>query len=237
MAQNQDTSRNAVAKRGGLSLAIDENGVAKTIITEDAQDVDMEGASVSEGESFDDTDFQISYSQNNSFAFSSQADMSNGYTHPAGPHGHAKSNSHSTVASFNSAKQSSGISTASNTNTRGSDEAQGRRKRPLLDPSLEFETLMEDAPGGNAQHALRVILQDRSRSTSAQGNRSKATQLQSSPPLQQSQYALYNASPTTITDPDLATPSTDRESLSSNMSTRCVCSSFILDGSVPMVQW
>lgn len=44
----------------------------------------------------------------------------------------------------------------------------------------------------------------------------------------------FNASPSTITDPDLATPSTDRSSLSSE-GTRCVCNSTDYDGQL-MIQ-
>ncbi|KAK5568836.1 hypothetical protein LTR43_005821 [Exophiala xenobiotica] len=221
-------SRNS--KRASLSLAIDENGVAKTIVSSHPYETDMDGLSSSEAESFDDTDFQILHSQSNSFAFSDTGDLL-GQGHQ--PYGHTKTNSHSTVASVNSAKQSSWHSSASN--TRSSD-GHARRKRPLA-TTQEMDIVMEDQPRGNAQHALRAIMEDRSRSTSAQGYHYNMLQLQSSPPLQQSQYATYGASPTTITDPELATPSTDRDSLASNISTRCVCNSSMLDGSVPMVQW
>ncbi|KAK5299225.1 hypothetical protein LTR99_007493 [Exophiala xenobiotica] len=220
-------SRNS--KRASLSLAIDENGVAKTIVSSHPYETDMDGLSSSEAESFDDTDFQIFHSQSNSFAFSDTGDLL-GQGHQ--PYGHTKTNSHSTVASVNSAKQSSWHSSASN--TRSSD-GHARRKRPLA-TTQEMDIVMEDQPRGNAQHALRAIMEDRSRSTSAQGYHYNMLQLQSSPPLQQSQYATYGASPTTITDPELATPSTDRDSLASNISTRCVCNSSMLDGSVPMVQ-
>ena len=229
-ARTLNTSRSS--KRASLSLAIDENGVAKTIVTKPPEDMDLDETSESEAESFDEADFHILRSQNNSFAY-------DGMDEPAPPHssrsyGHSKTSSRSTMASVSSARQSSYHSSASSLpNTRGSDGHQGRRKRPVLGSNVQDDIVMEEEPSGNAQHALRAILQDRSRSTSSQGENAP---LHSSPPLQQ-QYAIYNASPTTITDPDLTTPSTDRDSVASNLSLRCLCNSSIPDGSIPMIQW
>jgi len=240
ISRTLSSNRNVNTKRGSLSLAIDENGVAKTVITETPYEMDLDGASSSEPEFLDETDFHIHHSENNSFAFPDHDDLSQpSQSQPNRTYGHSKTSSHSTMASLSSAKQSSYHGSASSlSNTRGSDGHHARRKRPVLGSTIEDDTLMEDeVPSGNAQYALKAIIQDRSRSTSTQGENSNPPQLQSSPALQQGQYAMYNVSPTTITDPDLATPSTDRESLGSNMSTRCVCSSAMLDGSVPMVQW
>lgn len=223
-------SRNSNIRRGSLSLAIDENGVAKTIVTEDAYDMDLDDISGSEAESFDDTDLHILHSQSNSFAFLDNGDISHqSQTQQNRPYSHSKTSSHSTMSSNLSTKQSSWHSSASNTRSA--------RKRPHLDAHIGETALMENESTGNAQFALRAIIQDRSRSTSAHDEHLNPGTLHSSPPLHQNQFAKYNASPTTITDPDLATPSTDRESLASNMSTRCVCSSSVLDGSVPVVQW
>ncbi|KAL6252862.1 hypothetical protein RBB50_000581 [Rhinocladiella similis] len=218
-----------IAKRASMSLAIDENGVAKTIFSDRSCGMDPEMLSESEAESFDETDFQMLRSQSNSFAIPESEDV---FDQGNGSYSHAKTDSRSTVASTNSAKQSSWHSSASN--TRSSDGQHARRKRPLPG-TAEMDILMEDRPPGNAQHALRAIIEDRSRSMSSQGL-NLMSQLHSSPPLQQSHYGTYGASPTTVTDPELATPSTDRDSLASNMSTRCVCNSSVLDGSVPMVQ-
>ncbi|EXJ59465.1 uncharacterized protein A1O5_12090 [Cladophialophora psammophila CBS 110553] len=211
------SSRNA--KRPSLSLAIDENGVAKTVMTENAVDMDIDEPSDSGAESFDDEDFNILHSQSDRL------------------YGHSKTSSRSTMASVSSARQSSYQGSASSVSiTRGTDGYHGRKQRPVLGSTIEGDVLMEEEPSGDAQHALRAIIQDRSRSASAQGDSHNPNQLHSSPPLQQSQYALYNASPTTITDPDLATPSTDRESLASNVSIRCLCKSSVLDGLMPMIQ-
>ncbi|KAJ5578760.1 Zinc finger PHD-finger [Penicillium hispanicum] len=95
----------------------------------------------------------------------------------------------------------------------------------------------EEDDSGDAQHALRQVLKGRGRgprpSTGGYGarlSRSSHTfaHLRSSPPRLHSDFDLHsahsNASPTTLTDPDLATPHTDRHSNPSN-GTRCICNS------------
>ncbi|KAJ9269992.1 hypothetical protein DTO212C5_3962 [Paecilomyces variotii] len=89
---------------------------------------------------------------------------------------------------------------------------------------------------GDAQHALRQVLKGRNRSrNSVVGYPSGLTRtsntiahLRSSPPHFGARLDLNIAdsgnSPTTVTDPDIATPSTDRQSNPSN-STRCICNS------------
>lgn len=232
ISQTLNTAR--TTKRGSLSLAIDEHGVAKTVITKATEEMDLDDESESDAESFDEEDLYVLHSQSNSFAYDGIDDLAQPQS--ARLYGHSKTSSHSTMASVASAKQSYQSSTSSLVYTRGSDGQQGRRKRPVLGSNITDDTLMEEEPTGNAQQALRAIMQDRSRSTSSQGDHA-SNQLHSSPPLQQSQYALYNASPTTITDPDLATPSTDRDSVGSNISVRCLCKSTGADGSGPMIQW
>ncbi|OQD82360.1 hypothetical protein PENANT_c022G09252 [Penicillium antarcticum] len=94
----------------------------------------------------------------------------------------------------------------------------------------------EDDDSGDATHALRQVLKERGRgprpSLNTFNNRLSRsshtfTHLRSSPPRLGSDFDIHprhNASPTTLTDPDLATPSTDRHSNPSN-GTRCVCRS------------
>jgi hypothetical protein len=219
---------NRPSKRGSLSLAIDENGVAKTVVTRVAEQMDLDETSESDAESFDEEDFNIIHSQSNSFA----------YDETARPHSsarrHSKNSSRSTMVSTGSARPSSYQSSGSSqTKATGAENLQTRRARPVLGTNAAEDTLMEEPPTGDAQQALRAIIQDRSRSMSSHGN----NQMHSSPPLQQGQYGLYNVSPTTITDPDLATPSTDRDSLASSISLRCLCKSSQAEDSAPMIQW
>jgi hypothetical protein len=232
ISRTVSTSRRS--KRSSLSLSIDENGVAKTIMTKVPDMMDVDEDSDSQSESSEDDAYKYIHSQSNSFAYGGDDDLAQSRNQRQ--YGHSKNSSRSTMASYGSGRQSSYQSSQSSApNTRGSDHQQGRKKRPVLGNSLHGDTLMEEEPSGNAQSALRAIIQDRSRSTSSQGD---SNQLHSSPPLQQGQYAMYNnVSPTTITDPDLATPSTDRDSVPGGMTVRCLCKSSSPGVSVPMIQW
>lgn len=100
---------------------------------------------------------------------------------------------------------------------------------------------------GDAQHALRKVLRERSRNrphTTGFGPRPirssrSMAQLRSSPPRFAADLDLnsrnLNSSPTTMTDPDIATPVTHRFSNPSN-GTRCVCNSMDNGGHL-MIQW
>ncbi|KAJ5205032.1 Zinc finger PHD-finger [Penicillium cinerascens] len=105
--------------------------------------------------------------------------------------------------------------------------------------SVASQTLPGDEDdNGDATHALRQVLKDRGRgprpSTGGYGARLPRsshtfTHLTSSPPRLNSDFDIHprhsNASPTTLTDPDLATPSTDRNISNPSNGTRCICNS------------
>ena len=209
-------------KRTSLSLAIDENGVARTVVAnvpeEDEMDLDNSDASSSIS-SRDENDFHDLRSQPNSFAYADEEDSLHGK-------GHSKSSS---LASHSSAWQSSRTSSTTSRLNRT------RKTVGILDPMSESDG---QSSSGDAQQALRAIIGDRSRSgTGIEGPLSGGlvAHFNSSPPVPQGQFSAFNASPTTITDPDLATPSTDRGSQASHGSTRCVCGSSSDEGT--MVQW
>lgn len=93
-------------------------------------------------------------------------------------------------------------------------------------------TTSSNTDGGNAKEALRAILHDRAPPGARWSvSMSQSQQFHSSPPMQHQQG--YNASPTTITDPDISTPSTDR---GSEGSTRCICNEKSPGGQF-MIQW
>lgn len=107
----------------------------------------------------------------------------------------------------------------------------------------------EDDDSGDATHALRQVLKERGRnarpSTGGHGARLPRsshtfTHLRSSPPRLHSDFDIHprqsNPSPTTLTDPDLATPSTDRNISNPSNSTRCICNSMDNGGHL-MIQW
>ena len=227
--RSQASSRNS--KRTSMSLSIDEHGVARTVVTKvpDEMDLDTEEDSSDSEISFrDESDFHVMRSQQNSFAYPEDDDMHDNAPLPSSRlHGHSKNSSYSTMTSRSSALHSSQTSSSYSTTKARGPNRPGQRKSIMLEPMREDE--------GDAQQALRAIIQDRSRSASTQDGSMSSMQFNSSPPLHQNQYATFNVSPTTITDPDLATPSTDRDSSVSNGSTRCVCNSS--EPSNLMIQW
>ena len=228
---NRQNSSSRASNRTSVTLAIDENGVAKTVISKvpevDEMDLD-DDSSESDLSSRDDNDFIALRSQQNSFAYADDDEPVQSYGSQNRLQGHSKSSSHSTMASNNSNWQSSRTSSTTSRNiTQNRVPSQRKPQR------VDNEVNMLDPNAGDAQQALRAIIQDRSRSTSA----NDSVQFNSSPPIQQTHYSTFNISPTTITDPDLATPSTDRGSFTSNGSTRCICNSNGNDPSAAMIQW
>ena len=105
-----------------------------------------------------------------------------------------------------------------------------------------------DDDSGDAQHALRQVLQGRNKMRSHtiggylpsdRRSSSTALPLRSSPPRLESEYDTQshasNTSPATLTDPDMPTPSASARSAPSN-GTRCVCNSADNGGHL-MIQW
>lgn len=170
----------------------------------------------------------------------------------------------STVGSSHSGRMSpwagSSRGLSSRSTYRGSPEAVKRtpskRHSSLLHSDATYtrgsvgsQTLPGDEDdSGDATHALRQVLKERGRgprpSTGGYGARlpraATFAHIRSSPPRLHSDFDIHsshhsNHSPTTLTDPDLATPSTDRHSNPSN-GTRCVCKSMDNGGHL-MIQW
>lgn len=129
-----------------------------------------------------------------------------------------------------------------------------KRQPMLANPDLTYTSVSSASDAlpeaeedtGDAQHALRQVLQEKRRSKpysfgyGSQSNlASSSTPFRSSPPRLGGHFDLHareaNTSPTTLTDPDLATPTTDRYSNPSN-GTRCICNSMDNGGHL-MIQW
>ena len=196
-------------------------------------------------------------SQHTSFAFPEEEPSQPSFVQSrAGTQTHSKHSSYSsTMTSSNSTYHSSRTSSNLGSARLRSKRTEYPRTRPGQSQIIQARQTSSQAPHmdrsflddasdddrGDAQHALRAVLKDRPRSTSFQTGFAKRqsgppTQFHSSPPTQSNAFGAFNASPTTITDPDLATPSTDRGSYASNNSTRCVCNSASPDGQY-MIQW
>jgi hypothetical protein len=123
------------------------------------------------------------------------------------------------------------------------------RKLELDEQESEAETVMDDYDGsGDATAALRKVMESRKQGAMHQGsfqhhfnpsslNRGTSashTTPRKNNPQYHNSTSSTNLSPTTVSDPDLATPSTDRESSRSD-STRCICNN--RDGDGFMIQW
>lgn len=90
VSRTLSTSRNSNIKRGSLSLAIDENGVAKTVLTESQPEMDLDDALSSATDSFDESDFHILHNQHISFASYDHDDWSNTiHSHLSPPYSHS----------------------------------------------------------------------------------------------------------------------------------------------------
>ncbi|KAJ9662753.1 hypothetical protein H2198_001202 [Neophaeococcomyces mojaviensis] len=254
LCQVRDLTRKSSASaslrsRSSVTLAIDENGVARTIMNAVPEDEDMdidEGDQTDQLTSEDENDDQMFYS------FSGDPySITDSHSLSALSHGDAREELRLQAQLAMGPEKLARISKApSRIDPRLWDQDPQRTIRRARTDTLATAAT-DTTNGGNAQQALRAIMQDRSRSASSHASTSNShssMQFHSSPPMQPGQlhgfggYKGYNASPTTITDPELdhglTTPSTgtDAESLGSNGATRCVCNSASPDGNI-MIQW
>ena len=250
--------------RTSLSFTIDKDGRAKTVVTRVPLRTERlldrgEESSGSETDSLDAADFDIARSQNNSFAFPEQEEQHRPIERLRYESiSHSKSSSYSsTLGSSASAHPSSRASSAfggapprsrapGDLYAKSVVDGQARRSFTSLETQVHNNddmTLDEEDESGDAQHALRKVLKDRPRSVSTNVAHFTAPQLNtfqhfhSSPPIPHNNYGIFNASPTTIADSDLATPSTDRGSHGSSGSTRCICNSSPPPDGQLMIQW
>ncbi|OJD21095.1 hypothetical protein ACJ73_07566 [Blastomyces percursus] len=213
-----------------------------------------ESSTESDTESSDGSDFPTSHSTNPSFnnihpeSTPRQRDVLRAHSTS---HPHSKNSSYSsTIASPNSGRQSpwTNSSRGSGRPPQFPTQKDGWMStcRPTTNPPgghsrghsiTDSEATQEEDDGtGVAQHALKQVLKGRNRQQARQpallyNQKTRSSHalktLQSSPPEFHSQFDSRRreiSSPTTMTDPDFATPTTERQSNPSN-GTRCVCNS------------
>ncbi|KLJ11771.1 hypothetical protein EMPG_13076 [Blastomyces silverae] len=212
-----------------------------------------ESSTESETESSDESDFPISYSVNPSFnihpeSTPRQRDVLRAHS-TSRPHSKSSSYS-STIASPHSGRHSPWTSSSRGsgrlpqlpTQKEGWMSARRHATNPPGGHSRGHSitdseaTQEEDDDTGDAQHALKQVLKGRNRQQARQpaplyNQKTRSSHalktLRSSPPEFGSQFDSRRreiSSPTTMTDPDFATPTTERQSNPSN-GTRCVCNS------------
>ncbi|KKZ65522.1 hypothetical protein EMCG_08638 [[Emmonsia] crescens] len=216
-------------------------------------DVD-DSSTESETESSDESDFPISHSTNPSFnihpdATPRQRNISRAHS-TSRPHSKSSSYS-STVTSPHSGRHSPWTSSSRGSGklpqqlpTQQEVWMSARNRHATNPPGghsrgqsiTDSEATQDDDDTGDAQHALKQVLKGRHRParqpappTYSQKTRSSHALgiLRSSPPGFGGRFDSRRgeiSSPTTMTDPDFATPTTERQSNPSN-GTRCVCNS------------
>lgn len=234
------SSPGVIKPRSSMSLAIDDHGVARTIMTRLPGDEDGEMEvhdSISEASTEEEDDDD--YDQRMLYSFTGEDyDLSEPALH-SDARDHLKRNTYLSMGSDRVARVRNIDPRLTEDDPMATIKPSRQWGRTVTLASNNNNTTTGIAESGNARQALRAIIQNRSRSASSQGGQSSnsSVQFHSSPPVQQGQLSNYNnASPTTITDPDLATPSTDADSISSKSGTRCVCHSTSPDGNI-MIQW
>lgn len=134
------------------------------------------------------------------------------------------------------------INRASSSTTISEDMNSMRDDDRVADIEGETELITSDDDKGDAQYELKKIIRNRAHNRAGIRSELKNGQMRESHdhgslPAKngQGRNPYDSISPTTITDPDLATPSTGRESHVSD-STRCVCHHFEMDGEL-MILW
>ena len=257
----QDSER----KRSSVTLTIDASGRAKTVVADDTKHAsrgEMGADSDSEDSESDSSSSgaEMVMSQPQSFAFPSQRQKQPKLGRfLKDPESHSQRSSYaSTLGSSSTAQALPTKRTSSKVHTQQSTQTYNGAGRDEVES--EAETVIDtDDDRGDAQSELKKILQSRSqKKVSKQAMRPESRdgftgQRRAYPPQAAhlfpyhtagshtpSHYAYQdpysNISPTTITDPDLSTPTTGRESNASNDSTRCVCHITEDFGEV-MIQW
>jgi hypothetical protein len=249
-----------IGKDGRAKTEMQTVPESPTGLTDRVAGMEFEGSTTgSEHDSAEYSEYPSFPNHNSSFALSDAGrpvvDRGGSVSRPHSNGSHA-----STVASSHSGR----LSPWAVSSRGGSGRSQHRpsperwrtpKRRPVLSnanftyPSVSAasEDLPEpDEDTGDAQHALRQVLRQRNKRAKPYGlgygsqPRQPAPSFphfRSSPPRLDPYPREANTSPTTVTDPDLATPTptTDRYSNPSN-GTRCICNSMDNGGHL-MIQW
>jgi hypothetical protein len=238
--------------RTSLTFVIDEHGRAKTVKkiipenTDDQMDLDASSGD-SDSDSSPNEDFQITKSRNTSFVLPDpdRRKTKLGRLKTASS-AHSKNSSYSSTDASSAYSRPISAPTSAHRTQPLPTQYSGPFKQPGLPLSAqsrasfapsEAETVLEaGAESGDAQHALKQIMRDRA-NKNPQGF-ARAQRNSYAGPDSSGNYGFMgdtDSSPTTITDPDIGTPSTDRGSTMSG-STRCVCNSSDNGGHL-MIQW
>ncbi|PLN86659.1 hypothetical protein BDW42DRAFT_158252 [Aspergillus taichungensis] len=222
---------------------------SSTGLTDPVTGMDLDGSTTeSEYDSAEYLDHSLFPSRNTSFAFSDAGRSMLAHS-DCGSRPHSKG-SYTSAASSQSGRvspwsNSRGLARRPTYHSTIEDWKRTTPKRQVVNPDLSYRSASSavmplpesEEDDGDAQHALRKVLRQRQVSrphTVGYGSRMtrappSLAHLRSSPPRFGAELDLNAcppnpSSPTTMTDPDLATPTTDRFSNPSS-GTRCICNS------------
>lgn len=251
-------------ERSSVTLTIDACGRAKTVVADDTKHASRSGMRAdSDSEDSESNSSSSSaemvISQPQSFAFppqrQKQPKLGRFFNDPKS---HSQRSSYaSTLGSVSTAQVPSTRRTSSNPHTQHDFQAYSGADR--VEVESEAETVIDtDDDRGDAQSELKKVLESRSQKNVSKAIRPEsrdgfAGQRRAYPSQGGPLHPYYttgshtpghygyqdpysNISPTTITDPDMSTPTTGRESNASGDSTRCVCHITKDFGGV-MIQW
>lgn len=253
-----------IGKDGRAKTEMQTVSEASTGLTDPVGGMEIDRFAVdNEFDSADLSDYPIVPTRNSSYAVSDVGEPAMAHS-DSGSRPHSKGSYTSTAASSQSGRASPWASSSRGPARRPvyrpvADEwnrTTPKRQSMLINSNLTFPSVgtpsgllpENEDDSGDAQHALRKVLEGRGRLPRSQtigyGSRSNRSSLsfahlRSSPPRFGADLDRNtrppNTSPTTMTDPDLATPTTERYSNPSN-GTRCVCQSMDNGGHL-MIQW
>ena len=240
-----------VKHRTSVALTIDENGRARA----EARVINDSGKEAPEDAMEVDSVSASSETESDSSSGSSNDEMVTSFAapHPGPKMGRfSSSNSHSQKSSYTSyyssasygdgqpslpeIKQRPASVSMSNSRTNGLHTLKPRQKgvRIPQDPESEAETVLDsDADDDNAQSQLRKVMKVHRTGSAPQPKHHLYSPLGVSTAVFGNDHAMSSISPTTVTDPDLPTPSSIHSNQSDNI--RCLCHSNIDEGQ--MIQW
>ena len=252
-------------KRSSVTLTIDASGRAKTVVADGTKKMPRSEMRVESDFDGSDSDSSSSSaemvtSQPQSFAFPSQPHKQSKIGRFFNdPKSHSQRSSYaSTLGIAGTNEALSGHRTSSNVQQPRSSQAYYGAEG--MEVESEAETVIDtDDDRGDAQSELKKVL--RSRSQKKIGKRAMRPESRDGFASQRRMYPTQggslhpyhtngshtpghlgyqdpysNISPTTITDPDMSTPTTGRDSNASSDSTRCVCH-IVEDFGEVMIQW
>ena len=234
--------------RTSIALTIDENGRARAVIEGSQRDVSEDAMDVDSISASSETSSESSSEQSGDEMITSFASQ-----HPGPKLGRfSSSGSHSQKSSYTSFYSSTSYQdnqpslpeikprpkSGSFVNSRmtGLNTIKARKggSKILEDPESEAETVLDsDADEDNAKSQLRKVMQVRRSGSGPQPKHHLYSPLGISTAVFGSDHASSSISPTTVTDPDLPTPTSSTSNQSDSI--RCVCYSANDEGR--MIQW